>query len=1008
MHWTGLAADETERIWRAARALAPDEETAWDCVQDAFATALARATAPRDPVAWLCGVARNHARHRSRARSRWTAMLERLRARRRRAAHREPPLDLQDALKRLPMRNRDAVTLRYLAGMSHAEVAEAQGISEAAAKARVRRGLARLRHLLGGAALAALLARKAAAADRTAIRAAAAAAAAPIGGIVVKKWTVFATVLVALAGTGVAWRSLRESAAGPRTNGSLPDVSAPSVADAERESERRPAAPEAGDAPAPGRYPAHREVVALHVRVEDHLGEPVPHAKVTIAPDRGGMLPELAIRDDRIGGSRTSACDESGRLEARVPEGPYRIACRGTERTVAVGASGTPVVLRLPERPESRGLVVLVRDAAGASVAGAEVEVVAGARGRGIVTRTLTSGDEGTCRIEGLPISAAAVRARAPGGRVGMATMRQPTSYARARVTVTVAGAGSLEGRLTGVEDELLEGATVRAHALTVQAPYWGVVGFTPRTAPVAGGRYRFDSLPAGTYALTLDAPAGARLVTERMRWGRTPLENSVQPILAKVEAGARTTHDLAVAAGAAIEGVVRRPGDAPVAGALVKVTYAPYTGNFPDGFVLHGCNVWRLDSDLETWADHPSSHWSARTDAAGRYRFASLPPGRHRVEVFFDGLSFDRRENVTVEAGGTAALEHELVDAGVLQVAVNGVSYFGLVPDGEEQPLLIAIVSGRKAFTLPGLPPGKYRAAAFHSDPSIGVLAELGETEVLAGRTAWWDLRAEARYRIRGHVLSPGGPVAGVRLRSYGAEPTQSDARGAFELRSNARYRDAVLVVVHDGRLQRHVTVQTGGAEDVTSDIVLGGHALMVRTKDAGDEDTAADLTVSALEGDSELRPSTVRTAGVVTLPHLRRARYRVRAGFRGGAVVTEDVDVPESRAVTLLEPPTGRLELRIAGVREPMAVHAYARVPDRPRNDTEASLGGKTAEADAGGTVVLDRFPAGRIEIGLGRKQVYGGRVRFRVAHGPIVTSHEVDLAAGETLRLRITVVP
>jgi RNA polymerase sigma-70 factor (ECF subfamily) len=57
-------------------------------------------------------------------------------------------MDVLAALGRLPEQQRAAVTIRYLQDLPYAEIAEAADWSEGTAKTLVRRGLARLRHLL--------------------------------------------------------------------------------------------------------------------------------------------------------------------------------------------------------------------------------------------------------------------------------------------------------------------------------------------------------------------------------------------------------------------------------------------------------------------------------------------------------------------------------------------------------------------------------------------------------------------------------------------------------------------------------------------------------------------------------------------------------------------------------------------------------------------------------------------------------------------------------------------
>ena len=211
MDLTTLAQGHLDRIWQAARAETGDDHAAWDCVQEAFATALAAKRGPSgDPVAWLCGVARNHARHWARGRSRLQGAMERLAERRHTVRSRPDPAALRDALAQLPLKQRDAVVLRYLTGRSFREVAEAQGISETAAKARVRRGLAALRARLGAAPLALLLVREAEAGTGIQVLAGAAA------GVLMKKYILVGIVMLALLGAGTGL-ILSRDAPSPRT-----------------------------------------------------------------------------------------------------------------------------------------------------------------------------------------------------------------------------------------------------------------------------------------------------------------------------------------------------------------------------------------------------------------------------------------------------------------------------------------------------------------------------------------------------------------------------------------------------------------------------------------------------------------------------------------------------------------------------------------------------------------------------------------------------------------------
>jgi RNA polymerase sigma factor (sigma-70 family) len=53
------------------------------------------------------------------------------------------------ALRRLPVRQREALVLRYYADLSEAEIAAAMGVSAGSVKTHAHRGLATLAELLG-------------------------------------------------------------------------------------------------------------------------------------------------------------------------------------------------------------------------------------------------------------------------------------------------------------------------------------------------------------------------------------------------------------------------------------------------------------------------------------------------------------------------------------------------------------------------------------------------------------------------------------------------------------------------------------------------------------------------------------------------------------------------------------------------------------------------------------------------------------------------------------------
>jgi RNA polymerase sigma-70 factor (ECF subfamily) len=131
-----LYADRYVRFCHMAVAVTHDVEAARDAVQDAFASALARQEQFRGDgslEAWLWQIVLRRALDRRRrqppvvslsyesesAAPLWAAELP----------HPERDPELAEAVRALPLRQRQLVFLRYFADLSHAEIAEVSGIA---------------------------------------------------------------------------------------------------------------------------------------------------------------------------------------------------------------------------------------------------------------------------------------------------------------------------------------------------------------------------------------------------------------------------------------------------------------------------------------------------------------------------------------------------------------------------------------------------------------------------------------------------------------------------------------------------------------------------------------------------------------------------------------------------------------------------------------------------------------------------------------------------------------
>jgi RNA polymerase sigma-70 factor (ECF subfamily) len=131
------------RIWRAVLLTSGSREVADDAVAEAFAQALRRGPAVRDPAAWVWRVAFRLAAGELKERGRVDAFTDEPAA-----GLPDPFLDLWRAIAVLPPKQRSAVVLADYAGWSHREIARTLGSSVSAVGVHVHRARKRLRDLL--------------------------------------------------------------------------------------------------------------------------------------------------------------------------------------------------------------------------------------------------------------------------------------------------------------------------------------------------------------------------------------------------------------------------------------------------------------------------------------------------------------------------------------------------------------------------------------------------------------------------------------------------------------------------------------------------------------------------------------------------------------------------------------------------------------------------------------------------------------------------------------------
>jgi RNA polymerase sigma factor (sigma-70 family) len=125
-----------------------------DCFQETMLAALRAYGEVRDPAAiraWLFAIAARKTVDAHRRRARDPEPVANLAHVAGSEAPAEPGGDLWTLVRSLPAKQRTAVALRYLADLSHAEIAAAMGTSEDAARRSVFEGLRRLRERVGAA-----------------------------------------------------------------------------------------------------------------------------------------------------------------------------------------------------------------------------------------------------------------------------------------------------------------------------------------------------------------------------------------------------------------------------------------------------------------------------------------------------------------------------------------------------------------------------------------------------------------------------------------------------------------------------------------------------------------------------------------------------------------------------------------------------------------------------------------------------------------------------------------
>ena len=262
-----------------------------------------------------------------------------------------------------------------------------------------------------------------------------------------------------------------------------------------------------------------------------------------------------------------------------------------------------------------------------------------------------------------------------------------------------------------------------------------------------------------------------------------------------------------------------------------------------------------------------------ARTDSAGRYKFAGVPVGRHRLNVYKSGLRL-KSESVEVGAKKTSAtktdfaagdrLHRERLRSAVLSGA--GTTLRGTVTDADRRPLagarVTALLAGGAAastasrrdgsFELRDLKPGQYRVLA----AKAGYAAAAESSLLRGGSPALLEFRMK---RIRPEVVER----ALAKLGSSGGAVTPGGTSQPPVVTQGAPVR-GVVTDAKTGRPVAGATLTVAGRPSVVTrtdgsyTLLLppGSHRLVVRKSAFADAAAVVRVGGGAVTQNFKLAP--------------------------------------------------------------------------------------------------------------------------------------------------------
>ena len=534
--------------------------------------------------------------------------------------------------------------------------------------------------------------------------------------------------------------------------------------------------------------------VTLKGTVVDADGNPVAAATVRLFEQ---------VRDEHGTGYR----DESRTTTAA--DGSFVVATAGGQRLFKVVAlkeglalgwetwsaeKDASVTIRLG-KPEK--LAGTVRDEAGAPIAAASLHAGLRTPARtlyqvpleALATRTDA---QGRFSFEGLPVeSTVSLSVRVAGHASLTVTGPDRRGFPAGKTDVTIVL--SPEARIEGTVVEKESGAPVAGVALRARTLPGGPVGHSASEVSAKDGTFRFKTLPAGRYLVTLLPPEGK------------PVERVAEPVTVPVEAGK-------TAAGLRIE-LIR--------GAIIEVAVTDAGSRRPvDDAVV------RVMTSGE-----PVTTFTGRTDKDGIAR-VRVPPGAYRSPTVYKPGYNTTRSDVMFLVVGEGVEKRVDVRMGTLPKIT------GVVRDEAGTPVEGAAVrlmpySGSEVRTQAdgkfeltwdpgylGSPAPQLHVLAQHTGRNLAALVEMPEDDETL------DVKMAAAVTLAGRVVDPdGNPISGATLSvllrlgrrssTISTGPVVAGPDGRYEVRAVPPDEDYTVHALADGYGRGQVAVSAAAGED-------------------------------------------------------------------------------------------------------------------------------------------------------------------------------------------------